>query len=66
MKKLLSVLLLIGYQAISQEIYQPHEVETQAIPNGGVAILNEFLQSNIQVPLNSSIKGINANRTVPL
>lgn len=60
MKKLLSILLLIGYQAISQEIYQPHEVETQAIPNGGVAILNEFLQSNIQVPLNSSIKGINA------
>ena len=60
MKKLLLVLLLTGYQAISQEIYQPHEVETQAAPSGGIAILNEFLQSNIQVPLKSSIKGINA------
>ena len=60
MKKLLLFLLLTGYQSISQEIYQPHEVETQAIPSGGISLLNEFLQSNIQIPLKSSIKGMNA------
>ncbi|SEJ56705.1 TonB family C-terminal domain-containing protein [Dyadobacter koreensis] len=60
MKKILLILLLTGYQSISQNVYRPHEVETQAIPKGGVTILNEFLQSNIQVPLKSSIKGINA------
>jgi len=60
MKLLLLFLLLTGYQCISQDIYQPHEVETQAIPTGGVTILNEFLKSNIEVPLKSSVRGINA------
>lgn len=60
MKKLIFILLLTGYQVFSQDIFQPHQVETQAVPKGGITILNEFLQSNVQVPLKSSIKGINA------
>jgi len=59
MKNLLFILTFLCYQAVCQTVYQPHEVESQAIPIGGVPILNQFILSNLQVPFKSSLPGIN-------
>lgn len=60
MKKLVLIFILLSYQAVSQEVYQMHEVENQAVPSGGISLFNQFLTSNIQVPFRSSIRGIDA------
>ncbi|WP_170982818.1 energy transducer TonB [Dyadobacter frigoris] len=60
MKRLLLIFVLISYQAVSQTVYQPHEVEKQATPVGGFSILNQFIFANIQVPFSASVKGINS------
>ncbi|MDQ6480396.1 TonB family protein [Dyadobacter sp. LHD-138] len=59
MKRMLLVFILLSYQAISQTVYQPHEVEIQAVPSGGAAMLNQFLASNVQIPFKSGIQGLN-------
>jgi TonB family protein len=60
MKKLLFFFILLGYHAVSQTVYQAHEVEQQVVPSGGILLLNQFIASNIQVPLRSSVQGIKA------
>lgn len=59
MKKLLTLLLFSGIQAFAQQVYLPHEVEKQAEPAGGLTVLNQFINSNLQIPLPNSIKGVN-------
>ncbi|PSL29505.1 energy transducer TonB [Dyadobacter jiangsuensis] len=59
MKKLLTLLLFSTVQAFAQQAYLPHEVEKQAEPAGGLTVLNQFISSNLQIPLQSSIKGVN-------
>lgn len=59
MKKLLILLLFSSVQAFAQQAYLPHEVEKQAEPAGGLTVLNQFISSNLQIPLQSSIKGVN-------
>lgn len=48
-----------GVQALAQQVYLPHEVEKQAEPAGGLTTLNQFINSNLQIPLQSSVKGVN-------
>jgi TonB family protein len=60
MKKLLTLLLFSSVQAFAQQVYLPHEVEKQAEPAGGLTVLNQFISSNLQIPLQSSIKGVNS------
>ncbi|SDE65849.1 TonB family C-terminal domain-containing protein [Dyadobacter soli] len=59
MKKLLTLLLFSGVQAFAQQVYLPHEVEKQAEPAGGLTVLNQFISSNLQIPFESSVKGVN-------
>lgn len=59
MKKLLTLLLFSSVQAFAQQVYLPHEVEKQAEPAGGLTVLNQFINSNLQIPLQSSVKGVN-------
>ncbi|MBE9465777.1 TonB family protein [Dyadobacter subterraneus] len=58
MKRLLLILTLISYQAVSQMVYQPSDVDTQAMPAGGAGLLNQFIASNVQIPFRSSVKGV--------
>src|SRR5436305_11354344 len=58
MERLLLIFTLISYQAVSQAIYPPSDVETQALPSGGASMLNQFIASNLQIPFRSSIKGV--------
>lgn len=37
----------------------PHEVEKQAEPAGGLAALNQFISTNLQIPFETSVKGVN-------
>lgn len=59
MKRLLTLLLFSGVQAFAQQVYLPHEVEKQAEPAGGLTVLNQFINSNLQIPLPSAVKGVN-------
>ncbi|WP_353722814.1 energy transducer TonB [Dyadobacter sp. 676] len=59
MKKLLTLLLFSGAQAFAQQVYLPHEVEKQAEPAGGLTVLNQFISSNLHIPLPNSVKGVN-------
>lgn len=59
MKKLLTLLLFSGVQAFAQQVYLPHEVEKQAEPAGGLTVLNQFITSNLQIPLPNAVKGVN-------
>lgn len=59
MKRILLFFIFVSYQAVSQTVYQPHEVENQAVPTGGAAILNQFLLSNVRIPFKSGIQGLN-------
>lgn len=58
MKRLLLIFALISYQAVSQTIYLPSDVETSAIPSGGASMLNQFIASNLQIPFQSAVKGV--------
>ncbi|OJV18569.1 MAG: energy transducer TonB [Dyadobacter sp. 50-39] len=60
MKKLLTLLLFSAVQTFAQQVYLPHEVEKQAEPAGGLTVLNQFISSNLQIPLPNSVKGVNA------
>jgi TonB family protein len=59
MKKLLTLLLFSGLPAFAQQVYLPHEVEKQAEPAGGLTVLNQFINSNLLIPFETSVKGIN-------
>ncbi|MCE6990648.1 energy transducer TonB [Dyadobacter sp. CY323] len=59
MKGIFALLILVQLNAFAQQVYLPHEVETQAGPVGGVTYLNQFLNANLQIPFKSSIKGLN-------
>jgi TonB family protein len=59
MKRIVLFLIFLSYQSIGQTVYQPHEVESQAVPAGGAAVLNQFLLSNVQIPFKSGIHGLN-------
>lgn len=59
MKKLLTLLLFSTVPAFAQQVYLPHEVEKQAEPAGGLTVLNQFITSNLQIPFQNSIKGVN-------
>ena len=58
MKGIIIILLFLAYPAFCQTIYQSHEVEKVAEPNGGAGLLNQFLVSNVQVPFKSTIRGV--------
>ena len=53
------MLLLSHFVVFGQEAYLVHQVEKPAEPSGGIAYLNQFVASNIQMPFRSSLKGIN-------
>ena len=59
MKRMLLCLIFLSHQAISQTVYQPHEVESQAVPTGGAVVMNQFLLSNVQIPFKSAVQGLN-------
>jgi TonB family protein len=46
--------------AFSQKIYQSFEVTTPAEPTGGAPLLNQFISSNLQVPVQTMLKGKSA------
>lgn len=60
MKTFILVLTLLSFPALSQQVYQVNEVEKVAEPAGGVAFLNQFITANIQIPIKSAAKGMNA------
>jgi hypothetical protein len=60
MKSLIILFSLLGFPALCQQIYQVNEVEKPAEPKGGTAFLNQFIASNIQIPVKSAAKGLNA------
>ena len=60
MKKLILLFIFLSYQAVSQKVYQTHQVDSQATPSGGLSLFNQFLSSNVHVPFRSSINGIKA------
>lgn len=59
MKRLLTLLLFSAAQTFAQQVYLPHEVEKQAEPAGGLTVLNQFISSNLQIPFQNSVKGVN-------
>ncbi len=59
MKKLLTLLLFFSAPAFAQKVYMPHEVEKQAEPAGGLVAMNQFITSNLEIPFQSSLKGLN-------
>lgn len=60
MKIFVILLILVGFPALSQQIYPVNEVEKAAEPSGGVAFLNQFITANMQIPIKSAAKGMNA------
>ena len=60
MNKFILALALLSFPALSQQIYQVHEVEKAAEPAGGAAFLNQFIAANIQIPIKSAARGMNA------
>lgn len=60
MKKLTLLLCLVGHYSISQTIFQIIDVEKQAVPSGGVSMLNLFISSNMQLPIRTTSKGIDS------
>lgn len=58
MKRLLLLFVFLSYQAVSQIVYLPSDVEIAAAPSGGAGLLNQFIASNLRIPFKSSIKGI--------
>jgi len=60
MKKILTLLILLNFPAFCQQIYPVNEVEKPAEPAGGVAFLNQFIVSNMQIPIRLAAKGMNA------
>jgi hypothetical protein len=59
MKIFLILLTVLSFPAFSQQVYQVNEVEKPAEPAGGVAYLNQFIASNMQIPIRSAAKGMN-------
>lgn len=59
MKKIILFCLLISYSGFCQTVYQASDVEKAAAPKGGVSILNQFINSNLQIPFRSSVNGLN-------
>ncbi|MCE7067584.1 energy transducer TonB [Dyadobacter sp. CY326] len=59
MKQLFLILILCCQSVFGQKVYLSHEVETQAEPAGGLAHISQFIASNVQIPFESAVKGIN-------
>ncbi|MCF0052638.1 energy transducer TonB [Dyadobacter sp. LJ53] len=59
MKKLLFYLVLLPTITFAQQVYQIHEVQQKAAPSGGDAYLEQFINANMQVPFESTVKGVN-------
>jgi TonB family protein len=59
MKRIFALVILCHSVVFGQNIYMPHEVEKQAEPAGGLLYLNQFISSNLQIPFQSAIKGLN-------
>lgn len=59
MKKILLCLLFLSTSVLAQKVHLPHEVEKAAEPAGGMLFLNQFISSNLQIPFESAVKGIN-------
>lgn len=55
--RLLLFFLLITPNVFAQKIYQSSEVETPAEPNGGLVLLNKFIEANLQVPISTRLEG---------
>ncbi|WP_159475565.1 TonB family protein [Dyadobacter sp. 3J3] len=60
MKSFFLALTLLSFPALSQQIYQVNEVEKPAEPSGGVMFINQFINSNIQIPIRLAAMGMNA------
>jgi len=60
MKFLLVILIICSGQVFAQEVFQVHEVEKAAEPAGGITFLNQFINANLQIPIKSAAKGMNA------
>ncbi|HEV7380829.1 MAG TPA: TonB family protein [Dyadobacter sp.] len=60
MKRIFIIFLFCFSSVFAQNTYQSHEVDTQATPSGGQQLLNHFISSNLNIPIRSSFKGINA------
>jgi TonB family protein len=59
MKRIIICFVFFSCQALGQTVYQPHEVESQAVPVCGVSLLNQFFISNIRVPFKLALAGLN-------
>lgn len=59
MKGIFIILLLSAFSVLGQKVYLPHDVDKQVEPTGGLVFINQFITSNIQIPLQSSFKGLN-------
>lgn len=59
MRVFLIVFLLFSFAASGQKVYLSHEVEKQVEPTGGLSFLNQFINANLQLPFQSSMKGVN-------
>lgn len=59
MKRLLTLLLFCGTPVLAQKNYLPHEVEKAAEPAGGLVTLNQFISSNLRIPFQTAVKGVN-------
>ncbi|QRR00670.1 energy transducer TonB [Dyadobacter sandarakinus] len=60
MKLLLTIMILAALPALAQDPLQPHEVTRQAVPTGGIQVLNQFISSNLRIPFTSALGGINS------
>lgn len=58
MKKVILLLLFASSYLKAQPVYQPNEVDKQAEPLCGIALLNEFISANVQIPFSSGYRGI--------
>ena len=59
MKLLFLFLTLFSYTTFCQPVYQVNEVSKGAEPSGGVALLNDFIKANLQIPIRSAARGLN-------
>jgi len=59
MKGIIVFFLLLSVTVFGQTVYQSHEVERQVQPTGGLVFLQQFISSNVQMPLSNAVKGVN-------
>ncbi|WP_234736530.1 energy transducer TonB [Tellurirhabdus bombi] len=59
MKTFLTCFLFVAFTtSFAQEIYKPFAVEKEAIPKGGYALLEKFIQANQHMPYSAEVKKV--------